>query len=507
MSKKNLFLSLLVISIIIISAIIFGIGKDSIQVNRNADAAIFGQVIENIYQGHGAISSVFASTQNFIDRRYANIPPAELLSRELIAPDTYDRSMIKFHAYWLLYAIAPWQFFFDSSLLLAMIHLLSYASLLCGVLLVVIRKTETLASGLLIAGIVLISPVFSGGIVGQFYPDRLFVGLGFLLCCLVYSRVNIWLILLVAIFVALINERAALIGGVMMAVLPFCHRNRAIYLREVVPVAAIGLALILYSALIGKLWLANIYYGNYLPSSFFQLYARFSDGIFLNNTINFLIANSVFLLLSLGNYRLAILAVMIMLPNLIGNVGGAEKVGWVTHYHSYYFPVLVFAAAVGFAEINKKLVSRNRFGLAVLMLISSFVIFSREVAANRLPSINYLASSYSSFSHMVRGLPTGYDIKNQAISLMPAGSFVMADELGMALLATHANVTLFPVSAKESDYIFIPCDWVNGNNNEEKNIVPSRWLRSLGFSTVAIAEVPAIGRCLYSKTNDSHFLN
>jgi hypothetical protein len=49
----------------------------------------------------------------------------------------------------------------------------------------------------------------------------------------------------------------------------------------------------------------------------------------------------------------AFIAAVMVLPNFLISIGGAEKDGWGTHYHSQYFPFLVYASAVGFIGFNK----------------------------------------------------------------------------------------------------------------------------------------------------------
>lgn len=48
---------------------------------------------------------------------------------------------------------------------------------------------------------------------------------------------------------------------------------------------------------------------------------------------------------------MAILALGALVPNLLGSIGGAEKLGWTTHYHSPYFPFLVLAVLLGYARM------------------------------------------------------------------------------------------------------------------------------------------------------------
>jgi hypothetical protein len=76
----------LIVLLVAIMAITFSIGKDAIQLNRMGDAAIFEQIIENISAGKGAVSNVFANTQNYIDRGYAFLTPDVIARMKLESP-------------------------------------------------------------------------------------------------------------------------------------------------------------------------------------------------------------------------------------------------------------------------------------------------------------------------------------------------------------------------------------------------------------------------------------
>src|SRR5207302_1111825 len=66
-------------------------------------------------------------------------------------------------------------------------------------------------------------------------------------------------------------------------------------------------------------------------------------------------------------WRLALIAAAAMLPNVIGSIGGAEKVGWTTHYHSVYLPFLVAAALFGFGSLwNRFRNSRRRYAIVLI---------------------------------------------------------------------------------------------------------------------------------------------
>ena len=378
MFKNRQFLRVLVLITVLIIGYVFSIGKDAIQIDRQGDAAIFEQVSENIYAGKGAISNVFAATQNYIDRQYFSYSLSELLAKKLEPPISKERNMTHFHAYWVLYLFAPLLAWFHSSLLLTASQVLVYLGLVYGAFYILEKECNRFPIALLFGILILISPAIAGGIAGQFYPDRLFVFLGFLLCYLVYYKANIIIIVLLSLLTALINERAALIGGLTIIFVPLCQRDSLIFIKRNVAVFVVGLVLIAYSYWVGKFWLSNLYYSTYLPKNLTELTARFSDPVFFHNAVIFVLSNAVLLAFSMGNYRLFFLSVFFMIPNFIGNIGGAEKVNWLTHYHSYYIPVLVFSAAEGAAVIGNKLSFGKNLGFITIAFFLTCGLLSHE---------------------------------------------------------------------------------------------------------------------------------
>ncbi|KXF81353.1 hypothetical protein ATN88_01005 [Enterovibrio coralii] len=333
---------------------------------------------------------------------------------------------------------------------------------------------------------------------GQFYPDRLFVLFGFILCYLVYFRVNILATISVAIIVILLNERAALIGGGIMLLLPFTNTKKSCSAKEISPYLIIGGAMLFYSFLVKTYMLSNQYYDSFLPSSFTDLYSRFSLDAFRDNLLTLILVSLPLLLACLGNLKLAFLSFIIMSPNIIGNVGGAEKVGWLTHYHSYYFPILVFSGAVGYSEWMSKYKTKAKFLLIFPSVILSLYIYNSEITSKRLPSIEEQQKSFISFEHLVMGLPTGYDIRSDVESKVQLGKNVVTDELGMALLKDKAEVSLFPLSIKDSDYLFIPCEWTR-HDTFNNSALPLEWFKQNDFETKFFERINALDRCFYRK--------
>lgn len=488
---------------VVLAGALYARGKDAIHTNRLGDAAIFEQLIENIHAGKGAVSNVFSATQNLIDKGAAGKPVPELLARPPAPAAEDERDMLRFHGYWSLFPIATLLALMPSSLLLAGVQTFCYLAVLAGAFYLVMRRTGQPLAALCFMPLVLMWPNWIGGFFGQFYPDRLFVPFAFALCCAVYFNMRPWASLLLAVLVAGLNERAGLIGGMLCVVLPFCRRVEPGAMdagrRALLAPVLIGLGMLLYAYLYKKFFLANLYYDSFLPSGPGELYERFTKiDTFAPNAWLLMQASAVLLALALVNVRLGLLALLCMVPNIIGNIGGAEKVGWVTHYHTYYIPVVLFCACVGFADLVRRYRTRP---LAWLLLGCAIAgagwEMRRESSSGRLVSTEQVKSVFDSARNYRKGLPTGYDLRRELEAAVPPGSYVLTDELGTAMLHRRAQVNIFPIAIERADYLFFPCERLEGGDADSARAeVPAAWLHAHGFSTAHMQRFPGLGRCL-----------
>ncbi|MBN9355080.1 MAG: DUF2079 domain-containing protein [Herbaspirillum huttiense] len=505
MTRQRLTLGLLALLIAIASCILC-IGKDAVQTNRMGDAALFEQLIENIHAGKGAVSNVFANTQNFIDHRYIGIPNTELLSRELqgmlVHPAADERSMLGFHAYYILYPISWLMWMMSSSMALVVLQTTAYALLVWATAAYVMVRTRNVVLSVLSCGLVFFSPQVFLGLAGQFYPDRLFVPLGFILLCCLHFQLRWRYVALVALLLALVNERAALISGLLVgmhAILFGWHQRK----RLLTQLAVAGL-LVAYAFLIKKLVLTNLYYDTFLPVSWDDLVYRytqipgFADNLFIN-----LKNNALLLMLAVFAPRYLLIALVVLLPNLVGSIGGAEKVGWLSHYHSYYFPVLCFAAASGVCNLYL-LCSRATLKGALVAgfaLASTFVWYTQEKLNWNMIAVpsSVMREFVAMYQANRRGTPTGYDTRRLINAEFAAGSLVVTNEAGMAMLHQRVKVGVYPLGLRKADYVYIDCGELDGKLPDDANWVAGKPVSTVleqqfGFTFHEIAHVP--GHCV-----------
>ena len=498
---------MLVATLLLMAAIAFSIAKDVQQLNRQGDAALFEQLIENIYAGKGAVSNVFANTQNFIDKGYVSKRTGELIGRELTPPFQGERNMLKFHAYFVLFLIAPLLALFQSSLLLALIQSLCFFGLALSTAILAFRETRSYWAAVLLPIAVLANSNWIGGLLGQFYPDRIFILFGFLICWMAWKHAFSFALLLLALLTVSINERAALIAGV--AVIGCAMSREGVSLRHANTwpwaTIAMGICMLAYAYLEKTYGLDNLYYGGgYLPGSMDELTARLSNQDFRHNIGIFLASNAILILFSFAVPRLALLSLIVMMPNLVGNIGGAEKTGWLTHYHSYYFPILAFAGTVGATRLYAFWQRQLPRSISLANVMASIVFGTSSLLMYKvvlqhedgLPFRQALDSARNNFSDWHNGRPTGYAIRNEAKSMFSTGQQVLTTEVGMALLHDHVRIGVFPVAVEQGDALFIPCDWLKqGPPGYAHPVEFGNWLQARGFDVSNPNTLHAISYC------------
>ncbi len=148
-------------------------------------------------------------------------------------------------------------------------------------------------------------------------------------------------------------------------------------------------------------------------------------------------------------------------PNLIHTIGGAEKIGWSTHYHSMYFPVLVWASACGLIALRKKCRFRwaNVFLCIYLATIAVYYITINPYSLEGLkPSIKNFDVTNSLYNYVLHINKEWYPHLKQLQKLIPKGVVVSAPEGLQTALYQGRTVHYYPIGLDNSDFVVLPYD-------------------------------------------------
>lgn len=281
----------------------------------------------------------------------------DVCSQPLIDSNTEFTKTFERHAYVFLYALAPFRAITSGITIAAFAHALAFIGMIVSIYYFLRKKNSlpiyaALAFGLMVS----LHPAWSASVFGQLYPDRLFLFAGYLYIVLVYQNItrddnNTIFILILAVLTSSIHERAAMMVGGFTLVALLLYRNWRGWSRKDIPLLIVAGCTLSYAIGYMLLFNKNSDYGSFISSLTSLPYTLSNNEAFRLNLEKFLIVNGGFLVLAAFEWRMAVIALGAMLPNIIGTIGGAEKTGWSTHYHSTYFPFLIAAASIGSIQL------------------------------------------------------------------------------------------------------------------------------------------------------------
>jgi hypothetical protein len=144
-------------------------------------------------------------------------------------------------------------------------------------------------------------------------------------------------------------------------------------------------------------------------------------------------------------------------------IGGAEKNGWATHYHSHYFGFLLAAYSIALANSTRKfnniISAFLKKSMKPLMLcFTLFILISFEYYYKNM-GIYLSLWDYYYRPVSLSASRTHKNMFDQLTSLVPAGTTVTATEWGMAAWYLRGNkVNIFPIGVGINNYIMVQAE-------------------------------------------------
>lgn len=376
----------------------------------------------------------------------------------------------KWHTYLILYVLAPINLVLSSEITLSFLTILSFLSLLLMAYVAARRRGLPIEFSAMIILIIATHPAWSQSIQGQLYIDRFFLGLAFLLIYLLndFSKSR-KLILLVTVLTTLISDRTGLIAGAILIAHEIFEKLRGSKISRFN--LTLGFASCLFSVYLMKFVVEHPAYGGFAsaftPHSIMQ---NLSNPVFATNLIYFaIISLIIFGSIAVFSPRYFLLAIFLMLPNLFGDIGGAEKIGFSTHYHTLYLPALAWATMEGFTAIYYKFQGRKNsnifnkillcFSVAVVIILAGATslggipyLFTKDAFLDEAPII--IAKDIFSYKYG----PKKYARERfkSMKKIMPKHSKIATTEPYMTHFVIDYDLTLFPIGLADADYILLP---------------------------------------------------
>lgn len=448
------------------------------------DTALYAQITNNIAHSGKAEGNIYANTQDFIDRGIGGISVEERLAsvEAFTPPEVQERNILTFHSCFILYLIAPLCYFMSPFTCVTIVQ--SIALALSIVFLILFLREKKIPIPIIVATCVLLTahPGWSQpAVYGAFYPERLFMGTGMYLIYSCekekFSRIHF---ILAALLCAMVGERGALYAGMFIlayTIFYWKHNSQYRILR-----LAVGGFLLLYTGIIMKFVLNNLYYSDIGGKINFLSY--FSNPQNREKLFLFLLINIVFLLVALFDWRAFVIGAASMIPNLLYDVGGAEKIGWSLHYHVFYFVFIMWAVTKGVIKLYEWIGKRSKlkqlqFSIPIVIaLLFSFIIsvfnpYDVKISVgtrNLKNNVIYSGAKqiYGDYFHGGRQLRIKF---NKFIEEnVPSGITVTTIEAGMPALENQ-KVNLYPMGIDTADMALVGYAENNGEYEFNGSVV------------------------------------
>jgi hypothetical protein len=381
------------------------------------------------------------------------------------------------HSMPILYLIAPLKWLFDGKAIVAALTSLTFVGMIVILYVAARRKNVPLLAALSFAFLVTAHPAWSYGMFWQFYPDRMFMVFGLLYVITLVSYLEqdqascAWLMLLSAnaVLATLCTERAGImISGYTLACL-FLFRGLHFRWQDLIP-ASIAVAAAAYVVLYMRLVQNNEFYGSF-AAGFLPKVAEILQHGLDPSSVKFLLINGLGIgLLACFHWRLLLVAGGSMLPNLLGSIGGAEKIGWFSHYHTLYFTFLVAAALYGLIRLHRNFPgSAATISASVGMIVCGILLLlinpyeTKPLFALSLSNIEGYAplkvARLITDSDASRAVEVHNAMVRSAAAKVPPGRSVSSVEGMMpALYDTEGgrHISVYPLGLDEVEYLALP---------------------------------------------------
>lgn len=430
-----------------------------------SDNAFLSQITESIAHRGVALSQIAsANEQQFSD---GFVIPAETLCKmKLPAPEIREFNYFRWHTYFILYLFAPFVWLFGAPLVLSFFTSLSFVGILGLAYATVRKKQGPIPLAILATVLIFIHPAWTGGTTGQIYVDRFFIGLGFLFASVLeFKPDSKWAFFTVGALCMLLSDRFGLaVGGITIAYLILSWRTLP---PKPLRLVAFGLFAAAFSILIIKLYIQHPQYGGFLSFPGFAAIANTNQ--YFERMTYFMIVNFLlFGVFALFAPKFLLIALALMLPNVLGSIGGAEKTSFLTHYHSVYFPILAFATVSGITKAYSWVAS-NRWRWSIFAILVGFIILQAGIRYDAPGARTISDLREMKWGEREWGLPfdrIGDYLKpgKESVHLgtlraireaIPLGSHVSTPEFGLAWLDGRADTYYYPHGLDEADYVLV----------------------------------------------------
>lgn len=426
-----------------------------------------------------------------------------------LIPSGQGLSVFDSHAYYILYPLAAFTWLFPSYAVLAVVNGLGFAAIIFVIYWIIRRQGVPILGAIVFCLLVMAHPAWSHASLGDFYADRFFMPLGLLYVALLYDamirqgnigRNYMLLTLVIGLFAASTTERGAIMIALFTIISLVLFGKRiasrgtkiVLIVFSVVLLACVYLYVkLLYVYHPGTGSLVSLLQG--IP----QFFEQIQEPVYAAKVKEFIVINVLlFGIFSLFDWRLALIAFAALLPNLLTTIGGAEKTGWATHYHSMYFPFLVFASAIGFSKLWAYLGAAKYRVVLIGILLALIPVISKYSPGygSQNGAVKHLYDFYANGSQSYEKQLAGQ--LRQIAAAVPFGAKVTTPEGFQPTLYLNRTIYYYPVGIDTADYAVLSkvsqpdgsfyyagaVNYKSIEDSQKVNICLTERLRKVGFN-------------------------
>lgn len=433
------------------------------------DNAIQADLIRTIAFTGRPRSQVLASVNDMVlNMKLVTKTAKEMENMPLPAKNYGEDNVFIYHVIPVYYLAAPLVWILPMNLVMGLIMAISFLGFLALLYLFLRERGVGTIMALVFCLLISAHPAWNQSVFGQVYSDRLFLIVGmFLITTVADKKVKLWRLFLAVFLVLAMIERMLVVSGIFLIMYSFLYRaNLGTKQKKII--FGLGLVVLLWAGVIIKFYLRNPFYTNYFSFNSIESLKNFvMSMLVLNEQLKlFLVFNlAPLIILGVWEWRAAAIALVMLLPNIFGGVGGAEKTGWSTHYHSTYFPFWAWAVSGGFINFYRWIGAKRRF--LIIMLVVGLTIFTWGVSPYSLGGlkfsrVNVWSNAWMRVYGVVVDFVTGGGIyettKKMADDLraaVPEGSSVSMSEYMMVTLIDNRKLYLYPSALDDADYVVV----------------------------------------------------
>lgn len=446
-------------------------------INHQGDTAMFLDIVENTAM-HGVpttrVNAAVLEANPTWDADTRDAICADPLKPFAYSDSAMQINQLRRHAYLIVYALAPLTWLMPTPVVVAALSVLAFTLIsLAAYGVLRLNRTPPLAAGVF-AVITIVHPAWSQSIFGQFYSDRFFMVFAFLYAVLMHemlyrgrppSRALVSSLFVCGLLASATTERGAImLGGFSLAYVVLFWRHVRDH-RLTRPIVAFGLALLAYAVLYLVLFNTNDSNIGQKAGSLIHLPASLRDPKALIQVAYFLTINVLLYgLVALYNWRLALIAFGAMLPNIVIPYTEAYQSVFVTHYHSMYFPFLVFASLYGYQAYWSKMgTAVVRYAALLPPIVAGGCLATIEI---RPGGIGFASANALTIAPVRMLRPEWYGDTSSEVAIakqlkaidvaIPRGASVSAPEALFPALYRDHFLYYYPIGIDTAQYVALP---------------------------------------------------